>query len=170
MRSQVAGGLLVLACSAATAVVLVDAPSRVVWAATVTATAIALVAAVTRWSWTGTLATAFVPVVATAAEMLGDGSISSWRMLAAAGLLLVAITALDHLEEASWEVPALIARVPWPQRLAPSAVALVGAALIAVVAAQNVVPSMSLALLGLAAAVGAVMLATHRHGPGPPAS
>ena len=170
MSAQVAGGLLVLACPAASVVVLAGAPTRVVAAAALTTAAVALVAAVTAWSWTGTLATALVPVTATAAEVLGDGSIASWRVLAAAVLLLVAIIALDHVEESSWQLPERVGRVPWPQRLAPASVALVGAALIAAVAAQNVVPSLSLALLGLAAAVGAVTLATRGHRPGPPAS
>lgn len=170
MRTPVAGGLLVLACPAASAVVLADAPARVVATSTGAAAAVALVAALTGWSWAGTLATSFIPVSATASELLGDGSLASRRMLAAAVLLLVAISSLDHLEESSWRVPESVGRAAWPQRLAPPVIALVGAALIAAVAAQNVVPSMSLALLGLAAAVGAVMLATRGHQPGPPAS
>ena len=56
-----------------------------------------------------------------------------------------------------------MARGPWLRQLAPVLVAMTAGAVVAVTAAQDVVPSVPLVLAGLAAAVTALVIAAGAH-------
>lgn len=90
-------------------------------------------------------------------------------VVTAALLVLVMITALDRAErtEHGWVT---VLRAPAPRRLGAPALAVGAAALVSVTAAQHVVPSVGLVLVGIAAAVAALAVANraHRNQVGPP--
>ena len=87
------------------------------------------------------------------------------QIMAAAALLLVLLWALAACEDArSASAEAVtVARGPWLRQLGPPLAALVAGAVVAVTAAQDVVPSVPLVLAGLAAAVTALVIAAGAH-------
>lgn len=140
-------------------------PSRPV----VVAAVVAVVASVTAilpgvrgWRPAGDAAVALVTVAVLLAAALDGSDLRAVQVVLAGPLVLLLITALDRGTTAErGEVTVL--RSPTASSLAPAAAATGAAVLVAVTAAQQVVPSVRLVLVGLAAAVAALVVATRAH-------
>ncbi|MGZ4582282.1 MAG: hypothetical protein ACXVXG_16740 [Nocardioidaceae bacterium] len=135
--------------------------------------ALAVVAAVvTGLRWLGDLTVGLVTTTVLLAGATDAAAVGPGRLFAAAALLLVLVTGLDRLERPNrWGRWARAEQLPTPQAFptAPAGrrwgvplLAVAAAAGVAVTAAQPVVPSAWLVLLGLAAAVGALLVASRQ--------
>lgn len=152
--------LTALACVLVT--VLPD-PHRATLSAAVLAVAAAAAAAVTRWQLAGTLALAQTTVTVLLAAALDASDLRPVQVVAAAALLLALVTVLDRCEAAAGPATDTVSRSSPGRRIGPAALAVGAAALVAITAAQDVVPSVELVLAGLAAAVAALVVATRSH-------
>jgi hypothetical protein len=113
----------------------------------------------------GTLAVLSATATALLAGALDASSVRPVQMVAVAALLVLQVAALSVREEAT-AVSAeavTVARAPWHRLAGPALLALIAGTLVAVTAAQDVVPSVPLVLAGLAAAVTALVIATGGH-------
>ena len=125
--------------------------------------AVVVTAAVSGWRWLGSLAT----LAATAVVLLAAATSDEFRaghLLVGSALLLLLVCSLDGVER-PWRadpmsVRTTLQRRPLPQRVGVPLLAVLAAAAVAVTAAQPVVPSVGLVLLGLGAGLAAVLLAT----------
>jgi hypothetical protein len=156
---------VVAAGVAVVAVAAVPDPSRPVLVLAGITVAASVAAAALPMRLLGTLVVLSATLTALLAGALDASSVRPLQMVAVAALLLVLVSALSAREDVgavSAKVVTVV-RAPW-HRLAGSAlVALVAGALVAVTAAQDVVPSVPLVLAGLAAAVAALVIATGGH-------
>ena len=149
---------------AAAAVVLPE-PSRPVLVLAGLAVLSCLGAAVLPWRLTGTLAVLTVTVTVLLADALDT---SSWRpvqSLVGVALVVGLVAALSACEDvwAGSSDAVVVTRGPLRRRLGIVLLALGAGSVVAVTAAQDVVPSVPLVLAGLAAAVTALVVAAGVH-------
>jgi hypothetical protein len=125
------------------------------------------VSAVTFWRWAGTCTVMAATLTVLLAGSLDASAIRPVQVLAAAGLLVALVAALAGGEEGRLDSvhAETVARAPWPRRVGPVLLALISGSIVAVTAAQDVVPSVALVLAGLAAAVTALVVAAGVHRP-----
>lgn len=140
-------------------------PGRPVLVLAALTVAASVAAALLRWRLPGTVAVLTGTLTALLAGTLDSSTLRPLQVLADAGLLVVLVSALAAAEDARDRSPAAatVARRPWPGRAAPVLAALGAGALVAVTAAQDVVPSVPLVLAGLVAAVTALVVAAAGH-------
>ena len=153
--------LVLVSGTACAAVALPPDPSRPVLVAAGAAGTACLVAAVGRWRLAGTLAVTLVTATVLLADVLDSSVVRPVQTVLAGVLLLVLLTALERNEEPSPAVTVL--RPPLARRLGAPALAVAAASLVAVTAAQDVVPSVATVVAGLLAAVAALAVATRVH-------
>lgn len=160
--------VLVGAAAASAVVAAVPDPARPVAVAALLSVAAAVLAAVTGWRLAGTGALILVTLTVLLASALDPSDLRPVQLVTAGLLVLVVITALDRVEQAGRK-GVTVAGAPTARRLAAPALALGAACLVSLTAAQHVVPSVGLVLVGIAAAVAALLVATraHRDGAGP---
>ena len=157
---------VVLTGSAAAAAALPTDPNRPVLVMTGATVLACVAAAVLRWRLVGTLAV----LVTTAAVLLAgalddDSTVRPLQTLAAAALVVALVAALGAREEAAAGSAdtVVVARGPRLRRLGVPLIALGAGAVVAVTAAQDVVPSVPLVLAGLVAAVTALVVVAGVH-------
>ncbi len=171
--------LLVLAAGATLLVTLLPDPVRPVVAAAVAAQVVVVLAAATAWRVAGTAALTLVTLAVLLASALDESDLRPVQVLTAAVLLLVVISALDRTEQTTqtgqrgrsrwtgWLGTArrrdVVLRAPATRRFGPAVSALGAASLVSVATAQHVVPSVALVVLGVAAALAALVVATRVH-------
>lgn len=140
-------------------------PSRPVVVAAVVAVVAAMVSTLSGtpgWRPAGDATVALVAVAVLLAAALDDSDLRPVQVVLAGPLVLLLVTALDRGATAErGEVTVL--RASAASRLAPATAATGAAVLVSVTAAQQVVPSVTLVLVGLAAAVAAMVVATRAH-------
>jgi hypothetical protein len=156
--------LLVVAATAGVAVAALPEPRRPVLVAAAVAVAVALAAAVTGSRLVGTLTLGVV----TATVLLASATDSSGRptqVVVAGAIVLVLLTALEKAErvEPDGREAVTVVRAGAVERLGAPVLAVAASALVAVTAAQHVVPSVRLVLLGLAGSVAALVVAIRTH-------
>ncbi len=155
--------MVVLTGGGALVVAILPDPRRPVLTAAGLAAAACLVAAVGRWRLAGTSAVGLVTTTALLAGALDASPLRALQLLGVAALLLGLVSALGRNERSAGTVAVHVLRAPVARRLRLPALGLAGAALVSVTAAQQVVPSVQLALVGLVAGVAALVLATRAH-------
>ena len=118
-----------------------------------------LAAVLTGWRWLGSSATLLATATVLLAAVSGD-RLSAGHLVLASALLLVLVAGLDRVESpARSSGRVVLARAPLWRRLAVPVAGVGAAAAVAVTATQPVVPSVGLVLLGLAAGLGALLVA-----------
>lgn len=148
---------------AACGLTLVPGQPAVVAFGVVAAVAVVAAAALGR-RWLGLAATLLATVAVLLAGVAGASDIGAVHLVVASALLIAFVTGLDTARPAPRSVRAdTIATAAPARRMAVPAVALAATAAVAVIAERPAEPSVWLVLLGLAAAVGALLVAT-RHG------
>ncbi|MDQ1586056.1 MAG: hypothetical protein QOH80_1421 [Actinomycetota bacterium] len=126
-----------------------------------TGAALVLGAVATGWRWAGSASVAVLAAVAAVAGAALPGPGGTWLLVAAAAATLAYIVGLDHVERPRRSTPVVsLTRGSLAARVVTPALGLAGAGLVGVVAAQPVVPSVPLVVLGLVAGAGAVLVAT----------
>lgn len=147
-------------------VLLVSAPpdpGRPVLTAAGLAAAAVLLAATGEWPVAGTMAVGLVTLTVLLAAVLDASSWRAAQVLASTVLLLATVAALDRAEAPRSTAAVPVLRAPVGSRWGPPALAVGSAALVSYTAARSVVPSVGLVLVGLGAAVAALVLATAAH-------
>ena len=149
---------------AAVAVVLPE-PSRPVLVLAGAAVLSCLVAAVLPWRLTGTLAVLTVTVTVLLADALNTSSWRPLQSLVGVALVVGLVAALSACEDvwAGSSDAVVVTHGPLRRRLGIVLLALGAGSVVAVTAAQDVVPSVPLVLAGLAAAVTALVVAAGVH-------
>jgi phosphomannomutase len=152
--------------TAAAAVAVPPDPSRPVLVLAGGTVLACLAAAFLRWRLPGSLAV----VVTTAAVLLAgalddDSRLRPLQTLVGAAFVVALVAALGAREEAGAGSAGtvVVARAPWRRRVGVPLLALAAGAVVAVTAAQDVVPSVPLVLAGLAAAVTALVVTAGVH-------
>jgi hypothetical protein len=126
-----------------------------------TAAALVLAAVATGWRWAGSASVAVLAAVAAMAGAALTGPGGTWLLVAAAGGILAYVVGLDHVERPRRSTPVVsLTRGSLAARVVTPALGLAAAGLVGIVAAQPVVPSVPLVVLGLVAGAGAVLIAT----------
>jgi hypothetical protein len=123
--------------------------------------AVAVVGAVvTGWRWLGSTACFAVTATVLFAAVSSD-RVSGWHLVAASALLVGLVIGMDQVERAGGSAVAeVIGRAPALRRLLAPVLGLAGTIGVALAAARPAVPSVGLLLLGLAAGVAALVVAT----------
>lgn len=122
--------------------------------------AVSVAAAVIRWRLLGTLTLVFATLTALLAGALDASTVRPAQVVAVASLLLVLLAVLAGNEDGRYGGRGtVVARGPLSRRVAAPAAALLAGCAVAVTAAQDVVPSVPLVLVGLTAAVAALVVA-----------
>lgn len=140
-------------------------PSRPVIVAAVVsliASVTAVLPGVAGWRPAGDAAVALVTVAVLLAAALDGSDLRPAQVVLAGPLVLLLVTALDRGVIAQRHQVTVLPASP-ASGLVPAAGATAAAVLVAVTAAQEVVPSVRLVLVGLAAAVAALVVATRVH-------
>jgi len=137
-------------------------PSRPVLVAAAVSLLAAVVAASSGWAPAGDAAVGLVSLTVLLAAALDGSGPRAVAVVAAGPLVLLLVTALDRGARAGRDVVSVL-RAPAVSRLAPAGAATGSAVLVAVTAGQHVVPSVRLVLVGLAAAVTALVVAARAH-------
>jgi hypothetical protein len=124
--------------------------------------AIAVVGAlVSGWRWLASVASLVVTASVLFAAGVSSDRITAWHLVAASALIVVLVTGLDRVERpARSPGPELIGVDPVGRRALVPILGVVAAAGVAVAADRPAVPSVGLVLLGLAAGVAALVIAT----------
>ncbi|HEX6919715.1 MAG TPA: hypothetical protein VF314_05770 [Actinomycetes bacterium] len=155
----------VAGCAAAGACLLVLTPGQpAVAAVTVGAATVAAAAVAVGWRWLGSAATLLVTAAlllagATAPDLVGPG-----RLTAASALLLVFVSGLDTAPGPRRTVRRdTLTTAPLPRRVGLPAVGVAAAACVGLVARQPATASAWLVLVGLVAAVAALLVSTRGH-------
>ena len=118
-----------------------------------------LAAVLTGWRWLGSAATLLATTTVLLAAVSGH-RLAPGHLVLASALLLVLVAGLDRVESpARASDRQVLARASLWRRLAAPMAAVGAAAGVAVTATQPVVPSAGLVLLGLAAGLGALLVA-----------
>jgi hypothetical protein len=127
-----------------------------------TAGAVAVVGAVlTGWRWLGSIASFTVTATVLFAAVVSSEQVGPWHLAGASALLLGLVAGLDGVERpARSPGPELIGLDPVARRVLVPALGVLAAAGVALAADRPAVPSVGLVLLGLAAGVAALVLAT----------
>jgi hypothetical protein len=157
--------LVTLLAGAVLLVGVLPHPHRAVLLLTGLTLAAALVAAVTRWRIAGTLTVIGATSAVLLAGALDDSALRPAQIVLDAVLLVGLVAALAANEDTrDLSGPGdTVLRAPLGRRVGPLAAGVVAAGVVAVTAAQDVVPSVPLVLAGLAAAVAALVLAAGGH-------
>ena len=137
-------------------------PSRPVLVAAAVSLLAAVVAASSGWQPAGDAAVGLVSLTVLLAAALDGSGPRAVAVVVAGPLVLLLVTALDRGATAGRDEITVL-RAPAVSRLAPAGAATGSAVLVAVTAAQHVVPSVRLVLVGLAAAVTALVVAARAH-------
>ena len=118
-------------------------------------------AVLTGWRWLGSAAAFAVTVTVLMAAAISSDRVLAWHLVVASVGIMTLIAGLDGLERSA-RSPRLdpIGRLPASRRVLVPALGLAATAGVALVAARPAVPSVGLVLLGLAAAVAALVVAT----------
>jgi hypothetical protein len=163
---EVATQAAVVAVGTAVAVVAAvpDLDRYVVVLAVLTVVA-AVAAAVLPWRMTGTVTVLAATLTVLLAGTLDPSSLRPVQAVLAAALLMLLVAVLGAREDRSGQSPhaASVALRSAPARAVAPALALGAGSLVALTAAQDVVPSVPLVLAGLAAAVVALVVAAGAH-------
>ena len=124
--------------------------------------AVALVGAVlTGWRWLGSIATFAVTATILFAAVVSSEHVGPWHLAGASALLVGMVAGLDGVERASRPLRLeLIGLHPMARRVLIPVLGVVAAAGVALAADRPAVPSVGLVLLGLAAGVAALVIAT----------
>jgi hypothetical protein len=124
--------------------------------------AVAVVGAVvTGWRWLATVASLAVTASVLFAAGVSSDRVTAWHLVGASALIVVLVTGLDRVERpARSPGPELIGLDPVARRSLVPTLGVVAAAAVAVAADRPAVPSVGLVLLGLAAGVAALVIAT----------
>ena len=156
---------VVLSGTAAAAVAIPPDPSRPVLVMAGATVLACVAAAVLPWRIVGTFALLATTAAVLLADALDETTVRPLQTLAAAALVVTLVVALGAREEAAAGSAdtVVVARGPWRRRLGVPLLALGAGAVVAVTAAQDVVPSVPLVLAGLAAAVTALVVAAGVH-------
>jgi hypothetical protein len=127
-----------------------------------TAGAVAVVGAVlTGWRWLGSIASFTVTATVLFAAVVSSEQVGPWHLAGASALLLGLVAGLDGVERpARSHRLELIGLDPMARRILVPLLGVVAAAGVALAADRPAVPSVGLVLLGLAAGVAALVLAT----------
>lgn len=156
-------GVVVLAGWGALLVSAPPDPGRPVLTAAGLSAVACLLAATGEWPEAGTVAVGLVTLTVLLAAVLDASSWRAAQVLASAVLLLATVAALDRAEAPRGPAAVPVLRAPVGSRWGPPALAVGSAALVSYTAARSVVPSVGLVLVGLGAAVAALVLATGAH-------
>ncbi len=126
------------------------------------AAATAVVGAVlSGWRWLGSAATVATTATVLFAAGVTSEHVTAWHLVAASALLVVMVAGLDRVERSARSGrPDVVRRAPASRWLLVPLLGLVASAVVALAAARPAVPSVGLVLLGLAAGVAALVLAT----------
>lgn len=124
--------------------------------------AVAVVGAlVSGWRWLASVASLTVTAAVLFAAAVSSDEITSWHLVGASALIVVLVTGLDRVERPTRSpVPELIGLDPVARRALVPVLGVVAAAAVALAADRPAVPSVGLVLLGLAAGVAALVIAT----------
>ena len=124
--------------------------------------AIAVVGAVlSGWRWLGSAATLAASATVLLAVSISSEQFTAWHLVAASVLLVVLVAGLDRVERSARSARTeVVWRAPARRWLLVPALGLAASAVVALAAARPAVPSVGLLLLGLAAGVAALVLAT----------
>jgi hypothetical protein len=124
--------------------------------------AVGVVAAVvTGWRWLGSIASFTATATVLFAAIVSSEQVGPWHLAGASALLVGLVTGLDLVERAGRSPRTeLIGRDPMARRSLVPVLGVVGAAGVALAADRPAVPSVGLVLLGLAAGVAALVIAT----------
>jgi hypothetical protein len=124
--------------------------------------AVAVVGAVvTGWRWLGSIASFAVTATVLFAAVVSSEQVSPWHLAGASALLVGLVAGLDGVERSARSPgPELIGLDPVARRVLVPALGVVAAAGVALAADRPAVPSVGLVLLGLAAGVAALVIAT----------
>jgi hypothetical protein len=127
-----------------------------------TAGAVAVVGAVlTGWRWLGSIASFTVTATVLFAAVVSSEQVGPWHLAGASALLLGLVAGLDGVERPARSPRLeLIGLDPMARRILVPLLGVVAAAGVALAADRPAVPSVGLVLLGLAAGVAALVLAT----------
>ena len=162
-----AGSAVLVTALAGAAVVVAAAPDprRPVLVLAGATLAAALVAAVTRWRLAGTLTVAAAALTVLLGGALDPSGLRPAGVVLDGALLVGLVVALSAGEDSrdlsrSGET---VLRAPLTRRAGPALGGLVASGAVSVAAAQDVVPSVPLVIVGLAAAVCAVVVASVGH-------
>ena len=118
-------------------------------------------AVVTGWRWLGSIASFVVTATVLLAAVVSNEQVSAWHLAGASALLVGLVAGLDRAEQlARSPGHELIGLAPVVRRILVPALGVVAAAGVAVAADRPAVPSVGLVLLGLAAGVAALVVAT----------
>lgn len=124
--------------------------------------AVAVVAAVgTGWRWLGSIASFAVTATVLLAAVVSSEHVTAWHLAGASALIVGLVAGLDRVERpARSPGPELIGLDPVTRRVLVPVLGMVAAAGVALAADRPAVPSVGLVLLGLAAGVAALVIAT----------
>jgi hypothetical protein len=122
-------------------------------------------AVITGWRVVGSAAVLLVGSTPLMAGALEDDAASTGRLVAATVLVLLLVTGLDGVErrDPRGPVPVTLQVTSPARRWAAPLVAVASSGLLGAASAATVTPSVAFVLLGLLAAVGAVLVATRVH-------
>lgn len=110
--------------------------------------------------WLGSAAVLATTATALFAATVSGDRVTGAHLVASTALLLCLVTGLDRLERTNQTRPELVTLAPVRRRLLVPLLALAATVGVALAASLSVVPSVGLVLLGLAAGVAALMVAT----------
>ena len=124
--------------------------------------AAAVVAAVlTGWRWLGSIASFSATASVLFAGIVSSDQVGPWHLAGASALLVGLVAGLDGVERSARSPrPELIGLDPMARSVLVPVLGVVAAAGIALAADRPAVPSVGLVLLGLAAGVAALVIAT----------
>jgi hypothetical protein len=151
----------------ACALAIGDHPVRAVVSSAAIAAACVLAAVVTGWRLAGTYAVVLVTTAVLLGGGLGPSTARPFFLAGATALILLFVALLDRLEvrdRGQRQVAAeRIAAAPPSRRLGLPLLALVASGAVSIAATQPLIPSFGAVLVGLAAGVGALVVATRGH-------
>ena len=124
--------------------------------------AVAVVGAVvTGWRWLASVASLVVTATVLLAAALSSDRFTAWHLVGASALVVGLVVGLDRVERSPRSPgPELIGLDPVARRALVPVLGVVASAAVALAADRPAVPSVGLLLLGLAAGVAALVIAT----------
>ena len=124
--------------------------------------AVAVVGAVaTGWRWLGSIASFTVTATVLFAAVVSSEDVGPWHLAGASALLVGLVAGLDVVERTARPPrPELIGLDPMVRRILVPVLGVLAAGGVALAADRPAVPSVGLVLLGLAAGVAALVIAT----------
>jgi hypothetical protein len=118
-------------------------------------------AVVTGWRWLASVASLVVTATVLLAAALSSDRVTAWHLVGASVLVVGMVVGLDRVERSPQPSgPELIGLDPVARRALVPVLGVVASAAVALAADRPAVPSVGLVLLGLAAGVAALVIAT----------